>query len=43
MTTFEAVIGLVMGGVSLAIALGVGVRWMLRTWNRENDGEEFRR
>ncbi len=42
MSSFEAIFGLIMGVVSLLIALGVGVRWILRTWNREDDGENIR-
>lgn len=42
MSSFEAIFGLVMGAVSLFIALFVGVRWMLATWNRDNDGENIR-
>ncbi|HJP33585.1 MAG TPA: hypothetical protein QGF95_23790 [Candidatus Latescibacteria bacterium] len=42
MSRFEAVIGLVMGAVSLLVVLGIGVRWMLQTWNREDDGENIR-
>lgn len=41
MTKFEAAVALVVSGVSLAIALGIGVRWMLQTWNREDDGSNL--
>jgi hypothetical protein len=37
LTQFEAVVGLIMGGVSLLVALGIGVRWVLKAWNREDD------
>ena len=37
LTQFEAVVGLIMGGVSLMVALGIGVRWVLKAWNREDD------
>ena len=42
MNSIEAIFGLVLGVVSLLIALGVGVRWILRTWSREDDGENIR-
>ena len=41
MTTFEAVVGLIMRAVSLVIALGIGVRWLLQTWKREDDGSNI--
>jgi hypothetical protein len=41
MSSFEAIVGLIMGAVSLVVALFVGVRWILATWNRENDGESM--
>jgi|TARA_B100000809_G_scaffold256529_1_gene296629 hypothetical protein len=42
MTNFEAIIGLILGAVTLLIVVGVGLRWMLQTWNREDDGDNLR-
>ena len=41
MTEIEAVIGLILGGITLVVVFVVGVRWMLQTWNREDDGENI--
>ena len=39
MSAVEAALGLVVGGVSLVVVLAIGVRWMLSTWNRRDEGE----
>lgn len=39
MSSFEAIVGIAVGVISLVIVFAVGVRWMLSTWNRRDEGE----
>jgi hypothetical protein len=40
MTDLEAIVGIVMGVASLLVVFGIGLRWMLSTWNRSDEGED---